>query len=99
MTIKEMVEMLSKELDERWTVYKELNEKFNDYTNRDLSEDEFKEANKTLDDIQVTFHDMYHAFNFVGLRLQQAENAIDGFNKFMKDLKDAGATEVKNIIN
>ncbi len=86
---------LEKLLEEKFSEYFHVTEQFNDYTNRELTEEEAKKADELLILIQKTFKDMYPTLAFISQRFNQAQNAMTGYKDFIDQMRRLGATEVK----
>lgn len=78
---------------EAWDLYVELHKKFNSYRGQEINEANIVEINKLIQDIQSAFLAMYPTLNFIVYRAESAGNAIKDYQKFIDDLKSAGASE------
>jgi len=92
-TVDRMINKLDNILVKKWDDYIKLHESLDQYRGKSLSETNLHEANKILKQIQLAFHEIYPAYNFIAYRYQSAVNAINEYNNFIESIKTAGAKE------
>lgn len=92
MSVKKKFIAFEKAFITQWGEYIKLQDELNLYRGKELGE-ETEKVNELLLNIQRTFLDMYPAMQFVMERHPLFIKAINGYNKFIDDLKKAGATE------
>lgn len=74
--------------------YTELHRKFDEYRGRKLSDPEVEKANEILFEIQDKFtNDLSPMIRYIAIRYQPSVNTIDDYEKFIEQLKNAGASE------
>lgn len=93
MSFKVKFEEFEKEFLERWSEYCKLHDELNIYRGREIGDDAEK-VNSILLEIQKTFVEVYPVLRFGLEHSAIFTKAIHEYNKFIDDIKKAGATEV-----
>lgn len=94
MALKEKFDEFENAFIETWAEYRKLCDELNTYRGSAIEKDETVFAvNKIIRQIQEKFHELYPAFIFVKERSRLSSEAIYEYNKFIDDIKKAGAIE------
>lgn len=96
MDLKEKFVSFEQSFIEEWGEYIKLHDELNLYRGKEIGDDA-DAVNKIIIGIQQTFTKMFPAMKFVLDRHQIFLKAIHDYNKFIDDIKKAGATEAKEI--
>jgi len=95
----ELIEKLTNELDVEinrvWNEYIDLHKQLDSHRGKPIGDTNLDEVNRLLKAIQETFSLLYPAYHFITARHQYANNAVNGYNEFIEQLKKGGATEHK----
>lgn len=81
---------------DRWEEYCKLHDELNVYRGREIGEDAEKVNNLILE-IQRTFLEVYPCLKFSLEHSTNFTKAIHDYNKFINDIKKAGATEAGKV--
>jgi DNA replication protein DnaD len=96
MSLKKKFQSFEKEFIVKWGEYIKLHDELNLYRGREIG-DEAEKVNKILEDIQTTFIEMYPSIQFVLERKDLFIRALADYNRFIDDIKKAGAIEKGKI--
>lgn len=94
LSIKDLVFALDNKINEEFSEYLKLHDKFNEYRGKMLDEETLKEVNSILEELQKKYNELYIFFYFVTQRNDYSKNNINSFDEFISTLKTAGATQV-----
>jgi hypothetical protein len=92
-TLKDKFIVLEEEFVLLWAEYMKLNDELNTYRGKDIG-DNVEKVNKLIYDIQDTFQKIYPILSFVVKRATFCTQALHDYDKFIEDIKKAGAQEV-----
>jgi hypothetical protein len=92
--INDLVMALDAKVNEEFSEYLKLHDKFNEYRGKMLDEETLKEVNIILEELQKKYNELYIFFYFVTQRNDYSKNNINSFDEFISTLKTAGATQV-----
>jgi len=93
--MKETFSIFQEKFIEHWQQYLELNKKLDSYRGKEIGQD-VNEVNKLLFEIQENFSQMYPVLEFVVKNYNLSVAAINEYNIFIEDIKNAGgSTETK----
>jgi len=95
MDLKEKFIAFEEEFIKEWGEYIKLHDELNLYRGKEIG-DATDKVNEIILEIQQTFMGMFPGIKFVLDRHQLFLKAIQDYNKFVDDIKKAGAVEVKN---
>jgi hypothetical protein len=93
-TINDLVMALDAKVNEEFSEYLKIHDKFNEYRGKMLDEETLKEVNIILEDLQKKYNELYIFFYFVTQRNDYSKNNINSFDEFISTLKTAGAVQV-----
>lgn len=96
MDLKDKFILFEEEFIKEWGEYIKLHDELNLFRGKEIGEDA-DTVNKILIDIQQSFSKMFPAIKFVLDRHQIFIKAVHDYNKFIDDIKKAGAVEEKEI--
>lgn len=91
MTIKERVVDLEVHVNETYDTYVQLHEDLKKYAGIEINDENIKEVNALLTDIQDTFLELYPFYHFVNYRYPQGLKITQFHNEFIDNLKKNGA--------
>jgi hypothetical protein len=97
-SVKKKFDALQKEFLKEWGEYLKLHAELDLYRGKDIGESA-GEVNRILMGIQKTFSDMYPLMQFVEKNHALFVKEIYQYQKFIDDIKKAGATEEKEAIS
>jgi hypothetical protein len=92
--INDLVMALDAKVNEEFSEYLKIHDKFNEYRGKMLDEETLKEVNIILEDLQKKYNELYIFFYFVTQRNDYSKNNINSFDEFISTLKTAGAVQV-----
>jgi hypothetical protein len=95
-SILELSMALDAKVNEEFSQYLKIHDKFNEYRGKMLDENTLKEVNSILEDLQKKYNELYVFFYFVTQRNDYAKNNINSFDEFISTLKTAGAVQVES---
>jgi hypothetical protein len=94
MKLKEKFVEMEQEFIVCWGEYLKLNDELDLYRGKPISEDNTDTINKLIQQIQEKFIEMYPVMVFVMERYAFCNKALANYNKFVDDIKKAGATPI-----
>lgn len=92
--INDLVMALDAKVNEEFSEYLKIHDKFNEYRGKMLDEETLKEVNIILEELQKKYNELYIFFYFVTQRNDYSKNNINSFDEFISTLKTAGAVQV-----
>jgi len=98
MDFKSKFQLFEEEFINEWGEYRRLHDELNTYRGKDLAEN-LSRVNQLIREIQEKFHHLYSVFVFVKERGSFCAQAVGEYQKFIDDIKKAGAIEEKEIIS
>lgn len=98
MSFKEKYDAFEKEFIELWGEYVKVSDELDLYRGKHLDEN-VDEVNRILGDIQKTFAKIYPALMFIVKRNHDCEKLLSAYDKFIDDIKKAGAQEVNDEVH
>ena len=81
----------------KWSQYISLHQELDKYRGKEIGE-HVREVNKILHEIQDLFAELYPALEFISQNYQLSVLAINEYNKFIDDIKEAGGSTQSPII-
>lgn len=94
MALKEKYDLFEEKFIETWGEYKKICDELDAYRGVALeNEDTISRVNKLIRQIQEKFHELYPVFVFIRERYTFSNDAMYEYNKFIDDIKKAGAIE------
>lgn len=75
--------------------YQELHSELNQYRGKEIGDHDVGKVNELVGKIQEYYQEMWGTITFVAERHLVLINLVRDFNKFIDDLKKAGATEMR----
>lgn len=99
MSIKELTRALDEEISRAFEEYSKLHEEFNAYRGKILLEEDVKSLTLLFDKIQDKFSELFPAYNFIAKRYDHTNNAVNGYESFINELKKAGMLNESNELN
>jgi hypothetical protein len=79
----------------QWMEYKRWNDELDTYRGKELGE-EFEKVNLIIYNIQNTFRGMIPALTFINKYQSDCIQMVHNYNKFIEDMKKAGAISIKD---
>lgn len=73
--------------------YKELHQKLNAYRGKEIG-DKVAEVNELISEIQKIYYELYPSISFISHNFAIVRPLVHDFEKFVEDLKNAGATKI-----
>jgi len=95
-SINDLVMALDAKINEEFSEYLKIHDKFNEYRGKMLDENTLKEVNSILEELQKKYNELYIFFYFVTQRNDYSKNNINSFDEFISTLKTAGAVQVES---
>lgn len=95
-SILDLTMTLDAKVNEEFSEYLKLHDKFNEYRGKMLDENTLKEVNIILEELQKKYNELYVFFYFVTQRNDYSKNNINSFDEFISTLKIAGAMQVES---
>lgn len=89
--MRETFELFQEKFIEHWKKYIELNAKLDSYRGKEIGQD-VEEVNKILFEIQEIFSQLYPALEFMIKNYNLSVTAINEYNTFIEDIKNAGGS-------
>ena len=91
--MQELLLQMQEEFINCWGEYQKLNDELDIYRGKELSDENSKEVNRIVIAIQEKFLEMRPVIIYVMQNYAPFNKASAGYNKFIEDIKAAGATE------
>lgn len=93
MKLQELFLKMQDEFINCWGEYQKLNDELDLYRGKELSEENNKEVNRLVVGIQEKFLEMRPVIIYVMQNYSPFNKASANYNRFIEDIKSAGATE------
>lgn len=93
--IEELVKEIDFEMNQIYLQYCDLHKELDAFRGALITPEVEQDINRIIAGIQDTFAEMYPACMLIAQRHNQVINVVNNYHEFIKQLKEAGATEHK----